>query len=60
MPVGIKDMLCTEGLATTAGSKILAGFVPPYDATVVAKLRDAGAIIIGKVQSRRVCDGLVE
>jgi aspartyl-tRNA(Asn)/glutamyl-tRNA(Gln) amidotransferase subunit A len=48
VPVGIKDMLCTEGLATTAGSKILAGFVPPYDATVVAKLRDAGAIIIGK------------
>lgn len=37
VPIGIKDMICTEGLATTAGSKILSGFVPPYDATVVAK-----------------------
>lgn len=48
VPVGIKDMLCTQGLPTTAGSKILAGFVPPYDATAVAKLREAGAIVIGK------------
>ncbi len=48
VPVGIKDMLCTSGLQTTAGSKILAGFVPPYDATAVAKLREAGAIVIGK------------
>ena len=49
VPIGIKDMICTEGLATTAGSKILSGFVPPYDATVVAKLRAAGAVIIGKL-----------
>lgn len=49
VPIGIKDMICTEGLVTTAGSKILSGFVPPYDATVVAKLRAAGAVILGKL-----------
>jgi aspartyl-tRNA(Asn)/glutamyl-tRNA(Gln) amidotransferase subunit A len=49
VPVGIKDVLCTEGLPTTAGSRILAGFVPPYDATAVARLRAAGAVILGKL-----------
>jgi aspartyl-tRNA(Asn)/glutamyl-tRNA(Gln) amidotransferase subunit A len=47
--VTLKDNLVTAGLATTAGSKILAGWIPPYDATVVARLRAAGAIILGKV-----------
>lgn len=46
---GIKDMLCTKGMPSTAGSKILQGFVPPYDATVVARLKNAGAIILGKL-----------
>jgi aspartyl-tRNA(Asn)/glutamyl-tRNA(Gln) amidotransferase subunit A len=49
LPVGIKDMICTRGLETTASSKILAGFVPPYDATVVTRLRAADAIILGKL-----------
>lgn len=49
VPVGLKDNLCTAGVETTAGSKILRGFVPPYDATVVARLRQAGAILIGKL-----------
>ncbi len=49
VPVGIKDMLCTKDLETTAASKILKGFVPPYDATAVAKLRAAGAIVLGKL-----------
>jgi aspartyl-tRNA(Asn)/glutamyl-tRNA(Gln) amidotransferase subunit A len=49
VPVGLKDALCTAGLPTTAGSKILAGWVPPYDATVVSRLRQAGAIILGKL-----------
>jgi aspartyl-tRNA(Asn)/glutamyl-tRNA(Gln) amidotransferase subunit A len=48
VPVAIKDNLCTSGLRTTAGSRILGGFVPPYDATAVARLEAAGAIVIGK------------
>jgi aspartyl-tRNA(Asn)/glutamyl-tRNA(Gln) amidotransferase subunit A len=48
VPIAVKDLLCTEGLKTTACSKILANYVPPYDASVVTRLRKAGAIILGK------------
>ena len=48
VPVAVKDNLCTEGVATTAGSALLAGFVPPFDATVVARLEAAGAIVVAK------------
>ncbi|MBX3020528.1 MAG: Asp-tRNA(Asn)/Glu-tRNA(Gln) amidotransferase subunit GatA [Bdellovibrionales bacterium] len=48
VPVAIKDMLCTKGLRTTAASKILHNFVPPYSATVVERLEGAGAINLGK------------
>src|SRR5690242_18271034 len=49
VPVGIKDVLSTCGVRTTAGSKILANYVPPYDCTAVAKLEAAGAVILGKM-----------
>ena len=48
VPVTIKDVICTRGRPTTAASRILTGFRPPYDATVVTRLRQAGAVIIGK------------
>src|SRR5690349_5329778 len=48
VPIAIKDNMCTAGVPTTASSKILAGFVPPYNATVVERLERAGAIVIGK------------
>ena len=49
VPVALKDVLCTRGIRTTCGSKILEQFVPPYDATVVARLVDAGAVLLGKL-----------
>ncbi len=49
LPVAIKDIISTAGIATTAGSRILEGFVPPYDATVTARLNDAGAVMLGKL-----------
>ena len=48
IPVGIKDVLVMKGAPSTAGSKILQGYHPPYDATVVAKLEAAGAVLLGK------------
>jgi aspartyl-tRNA(Asn)/glutamyl-tRNA(Gln) amidotransferase subunit A len=49
VPLAVKDVLCTRGIRTTCGSKILEGFVPPYDATAVARLLDAGAVLLGKL-----------
>ena len=48
VPIAHKDIFCTEGLATTCGSKMLANFVSPYDATVVSKMKAAGAVMLGK------------
>ncbi|WP_413585898.1 Asp-tRNA(Asn)/Glu-tRNA(Gln) amidotransferase subunit GatA [Bdellovibrio sp. HCB274] len=49
VPFGIKEMLCTKNLKTTAGSKILSNFTPPYDATVVSRLKSSGSIVMGKL-----------
>ncbi|HEY7625484.1 MAG TPA: Asp-tRNA(Asn)/Glu-tRNA(Gln) amidotransferase subunit GatA [Ilumatobacteraceae bacterium] len=48
VPIALKDNMCTRGIATTCSSRILEGWRPPYDATVVTKLADAGAIVMGK------------
>lgn len=49
VPFGIKDLFCTKGMKTTAASKILGNFVPPYDATVVRRLKKAGIVNMGKL-----------
>jgi aspartyl-tRNA(Asn)/glutamyl-tRNA(Gln) amidotransferase subunit A len=51
IPLAIKDVLCTEGIPTTAASRLLEGYLPPYNATSVQRLLDAGAIILGKTNT---------
>lgn len=51
VPVAVKDIISIRGVETTAGSKILKGFVPPYDAFVVSRLKEAGAVILGKTNT---------
>jgi aspartyl-tRNA(Asn)/glutamyl-tRNA(Gln) amidotransferase subunit A len=48
VPIAVKDVMATQGLPTTCGSRILRGWVPPYDATVVRRIRDAGLVVLGK------------
>src|SRR5208283_4237427 len=48
VPIAIKDVICIQGSLTTCGSRILQGFIAPYSATVIEKLKHAGAIFIGK------------
>ncbi|GGB61166.1 glutamyl-tRNA(Gln) amidotransferase subunit A [Tistrella bauzanensis] len=48
VPIAVKDLFCTEGVASTASSAILANFVPPYESTVSARLKAAGAVMLGK------------
>ncbi len=51
VPLAIKDVICVEGVATTCGSHILENFVPPYSATVIERLRERGAVLLGKTNT---------
>jgi aspartyl-tRNA(Asn)/glutamyl-tRNA(Gln) amidotransferase subunit A len=51
IPCGVKDVICTEGIVTTAGSKVLEEFVPPYDATVITKIKECDSVILGKTNT---------
>ncbi len=51
VPIAVKDIICTRGIPTTAGSKILEGYIPPYNAFVVDQLEAAGAVILGKTNT---------
>src|ERR1700722_17659199 len=48
VPVGIKDVMSTRGVRTTAGSKMLGNYIPPYDSTAVVRMEEAGAVVLGK------------
>src|SRR3954454_8782072 len=48
VPLALKDVIVSKGVPATAGSKILEGWVPPYDATIVERMRDAGVVVLGK------------
>ncbi|MEY4010474.1 MAG: Asp-tRNA(Asn)/Glu-tRNA(Gln) amidotransferase subunit GatA, partial [Actinomycetota bacterium] len=48
VPIAVKDNMCTRGIETTCSSRILQGWRPPYDATVITRLRAAGAVMVGK------------
>jgi aspartyl-tRNA(Asn)/glutamyl-tRNA(Gln) amidotransferase subunit A len=58
IPIAVKDVFCTKGVPTTCASKILAGFVPDYDAAVVEKLAAAGAVSLGKTNMHELAYGV--
>src|SRR5260370_5990095 len=58
IPISLKDNIYTAGIRTTAGSKVLSGFVPKEDASVVARLREAGAVLLGKTNMHEFAYGV--
>ncbi len=60
IPVAVKDQLWTKGIRTTAGSRIMADFVPDEDATAVARLKDAGAVVLGKTNMTEFAIGIAQ
>jgi len=60
LPLAIKDLFCTKGVRTTAGSRILGNFVPPYESTVTQNLWNAGAVMLGKTNMDEFAMGLVQ
>jgi aspartyl-tRNA(Asn)/glutamyl-tRNA(Gln) amidotransferase subunit A len=58
VPIGVKDICYTAGIPTEGGSRVLSGFVPSYDATVVRRLREAGAIVVGKTHTHEFAWGV--
>ena len=59
IPVALKDNMCSRGHLTTCSSRILANFVPPYDATVVRRLRDASAVFLRQDEHGCICHGII-
>src|SRR5262249_30864207 len=56
VPFAVKDIICTEGVPTEAGSALLKGYTPGHDATVVARLKQAGAILLGKTHTTEIAN----
>ena len=60
VPIAVKDVIVTKGVKTTCGSRLLAEYIPPYDATAIIRIEEAGGVILGQDELRRVRHGIVQ